>query len=301
MEKILTVDNISKSYGDKQVLNDISITLNCGELVSVLGVSGVGKTTLFNVLSGLTAPDSGNVRLYSHKDDEYTSEIAGTEAAGVEAVESEVAGMEIIDKIGKMAGVSHDRGTDIMGDSYDGGIDITGENGYLSYMLQKDLLLPHKTVIENAALPLLLKHMPKKKALEIAGKEFEHFGLDGTQKQYPAELSGGMRQRVALLRTYLCNKEVALLDEPFSALDTITRASMQQWYLDMMRDIKLSTLFITHDMDEAILLSDRIYILKGSPATIAEEIIVDEPKPRTSEFTLTEKFLDYKKKIRELL
>jgi ABC-type nitrate/sulfonate/bicarbonate transport system ATPase subunit len=110
-----------------------------------------------------------------------------------------------------------------------------------------------------------------------------------------------MRQRVALLRTYLCNKEVALLDEPFSALDTITRASMQQWYLDMMKDIKLSSLFITHDMDEAILLSDRIYIMKGSPATIVEEIVVDEERPRTVDFTFTEKFLGYKKRIRELL
>ena len=256
METILTVNNISKSYGDNQIIKDISIRLGKGELVSILGVSGVGKTTLFNVLSGLTLPDSGNVMLYSKSDVERTDE---------------------------------------------SGTDITGKNGYLSYMLQKDLLLPHKTVIENAALPLLLEHVPKKTALEKAGKEFKHFGLDGTQKQYPSELSGGMRQRVALLRTYLCNKEVALLDEPFSALDTITRASMQQWYLDMMKDIKLSSLFITHDMDEAILLSDRIYIMKGSPATIVEEIIVDEKKPRTYDFTLTEKFLGYKKRIRELL
>jgi ABC-type nitrate/sulfonate/bicarbonate transport system ATPase subunit len=271
MKTILTVNNISKSYGDKQVIKNISIRLGKGELVSILGVSGVGKTTLFNILSGLTPPDSGNVMLYSRNH----------EAGAIEG--------------GTVESAADESGTD------KAETNITGKNGYLSYMLQKDLLLPHKTVIENAALPLLLEHVPKKTALETAGKEFKHFGLDGTQNQYPSELSGGMRQRVALLRTYLCNKEVALLDEPFSALDTITRASMQQWYLDMMKDIKLSTLFITHDMDEAILLSDRIYIMKGSPATIVEEIIVDEKKPRTSDFTLTEEFLEYKKRIRELL
>lgn len=279
MKTILTVNNISKSYGDKQVIKDVSITLGRGELVSILGVSGVGKTTLFNILSGLTLPDSGSVMLYSENDEVGTDGVGAgkTGAGGTDAVREY---KTVADEIGK---------------------DITGKNGHLSYMLQKDLLLPHKTVIENAALPLLLEHVPKKKALETAGKEFKHFGLDGTQNQYPSELSGGMRQRVALLRTYLCNKEVALLDEPFSALDTITRASMQQWYLDMMKDIKLSSLFITHDMDEAILLSDRIYIMKGSPATIVEEIIVDEKKPRTVDFTLTEKFLGYKKRIRELL
>ena len=251
MDQILKADNISKAYGDKQVLDNINITLNKGELVSILGVSGVGKTTLFNVLSGLTMPDEGSVML--------------------------------------------------CGNDSNSNINITGKTGYLSYMLQKDLLLPHKTVIENVALPLLLNKMPKKMALKMAEEHFEQFGLSGTQKSYPAELSGGMRQRAALLRTYLCNKDVALLDEPFSALDTITRASMQEWYLSVMREIKLSTLFITHDMDEAILLSDRIYIMKGSPATIADEIVIKEPRPRTTDFTLTDNFLDYKRRIRRML
>lgn len=260
MGKILTADNISKSYGDKKVLQNINITLNEGELVSILGVSGVGKTTLFNVLSGLAMPDSGNVMLF-------------------------------------IGNISDDSGKDYS----DTEMDITGKTGYLSYMLQKDLLLPHKTVIENVALPLLLAGVPKKKALETAGEHFEHFGIDGTQKKYPAELSGGMRQRAALLRTYLCGKRVALLDEPFSALDTITRSSMQRWYLDVMEDIKLSTLFITHDMDEAILLSDRIYIMKGSPAEIVDEIIIDEQRPRPEEYTLTNEFLEYKRMIRRKL
>ena len=250
MEKeILRAEHITKSYGEKQVLNDINFSLKEGELVCLLGVSGVGKTTLFNVLSGLTAPDEGKVLLASEN----------------------------------------------------GFTDITEKNGMLSYMLQKDLLLPHMHVVDNVALPLTLKGVPKKKARETASEYFKRFGLDGTQNKYPSQLSGGMRQRAALLRTYLCGNRVALLDEPFSALDTITKASMQEWFLEVMDELKMSTIFITHDIDEAILISDRIYIMSGSPASLTKEFKIDRPKPRNQAFTLTEEFLEYKKEIRRLL
>lgn len=250
MEKeILRAEHITKSYGEKQVLNDINFSLKEGELVCLLGVSGVGKTTLFNVLSGLTAPDEGKVLLASEN----------------------------------------------------GFTDITEKNGMLSYMLQKDLLLPHMHVVDNVALPLTLKGVPKKKARETASEYFKRFGLDGTQNKYPAQLSGGMRQRAALLRTYLCGNKVALLDEPFSALDTITKASLQEWFLEVMEDLGMSTIFITHDIDEAILLSDRIYMMTGSPATLTGEFRIEQPKPRNQAFTMTEEFLRYKKDIRRLL
>lgn len=179
--------------------------------------------------------------------------------------------------------------------------DITGMAGKVSYMLQKDLLFPYRKVIDNVALPLIINGMSKKSAREKADPLFKTFGIDGTQYLYPSQLSGGMRQRAALLRTYLSSKGVALLDEPFSALDTITKGKIHKWYLEIMEKINLSTVFITHDIDEAILLSDRIYILAGSPGYIKEEIVIDEPKPRANDFNLSESFLNYKRKVVESL
>lgn len=245
METKLTAEGISKSYDSVQILDNVSIELHNQEIVSLLGISGAGKTTLFNVISGLLTPDCGHVFLKEQ--------------------------------------------------------DITGQAGHVSYMLQKDLLLPYRTVVDNVALPLLLHGTPKKEAREKAGALFAEFGLEGTQKKWPAQLSGGMRQRAALLRTYLSSEGVALLDEPFSALDTITKDAMHTWYLNVMQKIELSTLFITHDIDEAILLSDRIYILAGKPGRIITELPVTEPRPRTRDFTLTDDFLHYKRKIIELL
>lgn len=181
------------------------------------------------------------------------------------------------------------------------GTDITGQAGMISYMLQKDLLLPYRTIEDNVSLPLIIKGTKKKAAREMVRPYFEEFGLSGTEKKYPSQLSGGMRQRAALLRTYMFSNEIALLDEPFSALDTITKSAIHRWYLDVMEEIKLSTLFITHDIDEAILLSDRIYLLTGSPGQITDEIIIKEPKPRRKDFNLTSQFLEYKKTIIEKL
>lgn len=239
--EILKAEKICKSFDDNHVLNDVTITLNQGEIVSLLGVSGSGKTTLFNILSGIYKPDSGQVFLH--------------------------------------------------------GEDITGCPGKISYMLQKDLLLPYKKIIDNVSLPLVLSGMKKKEARLKAKVHFAEFGIDGTENKYPAELSGGMRQRAALLRTYLASDGVALLDEPFSALDTITKGIIHKWYLDVMKKIDLSTVFITHDIDEAILLSDRIYILSGKPGAITDEIVIDVPKPRKDDFNLSDEFLQYKRKI----
>lgn len=238
---LLEAENISVSFDNRQVLNKVSIKLNKDEIVSLLGVSGGGKTTLFNVISGLLTPDEGKVYL--------------------------------------------------------NGTDITGIPGHISYMLQKDLLMPYKTVLDNVCLPLTIKGVRKKEARRQAMKYFEEFGLSGTGKMYPAALSGGMRQRAALLRTYLFSRQVALLDEPFSALDTITKKSMHEWYLNIMNDIKLSTILITHDVDEAILLSDRIYVLGKNPGHIIKEFTIAPEDVRNSGLELSDKFLQYKKSI----
>ncbi|MBQ9065319.1 MAG: ABC transporter ATP-binding protein [Blautia sp.] len=181
------------------------------------------------------------------------------------------------------------------------GEDITEKPGKVSYMLQKDLLLPHKKIIDNAALPLVIRGAKKADARRTAAPYFAQFGLAGTEYQYPSQLSGGMRQRAALLRTYLGSEGVALLDEPFSALDMITKGQMHDWYLDIMSRIDLSTIFITHDIDEALMLSDRVYIMTGSPGRIDDEIRISVKRNERKDFSLTEEFLEYKKKILNIL
>ncbi len=249
----LEIKNISKSFENKCVLSDVNLTINPGEIVALLGVSGGGKTTLFNIIAGLLTPDEGDVILD---------------------------GESIVDKPGR-----------------------------ISYMLQKDLLLPHKTVIDNISLPLVLKGVKKKEARETAMTYLDSFGLKGYEEKHPSELSGGMRQRAALLRTYLFSGEAALLDEPFSALDTLTRTSMHEWYLSVMEDIKLATVFITHDIDEAILLADRVAILapqdrysgKVRNSTITDIIPIENREKKDKDYLLTEEFLEYKREIVKLL
>lgn len=174
------------------------------------------------------------------------------------------------------------------------GKDITGKTGLISYSFQKDLLLPYMTIEENVSLPLLIKKEKKTDAIKKANEMLREFKLDAYASKYPKELSGGMRQRIALIRTYLFSKDVSLLDEPFSALDAITKDEMHEWYMNMRNKYNISTIFITHDVDEAVLLSDRIYIL--GDGTIKSELKI-EGKSRDNSFKLSKEFLDYKKEV----
>ncbi|MCB0828094.1 MAG: ABC transporter ATP-binding protein [Solirubrobacterales bacterium] len=169
--------------------------------------------------------------------------------------------------------------------------------GRVGYMPQRDMLMPWRTVLDNTTLGLELNGVRKKKAHQQALAEFERFGLAGFEKQWPAKLSGGMKQRAALLRTFLAGRELMLLDEPFGALDALTRAEMQQWLLDVWQEDRKTILFVTHDVEEAVYLSDRVYVMSGRPGGISLDVEVDLPRPRRAEVTMDPAFLDLKQKL----
>ena len=217
MKTILEIKNLSYSFGENKILKDINIHLEENEMVAIVGTSGAGKTTLFNLIAGLLKKQYGEIKI--NDSDDY---------------------------IGKVA-----------------------------YMLQKDLLFEHKTIINNVILPLIIAKVDKKVALEEGYKILKQFNLDIYADKYPKQLSGGMRQRVALIRTYMFKKNIFLLDEAFSALDAITKKELHKWYLDLKKEFNLTTLLITHDIEEAVFLSDRIYILGNKPGEILGEIKVE--------------------------
>lgn len=238
MEK-LEIKNISKKYDKKRVLNKISISVKENTTVAILGASGCGKTTLFNIVAGLEKPDSGQI---------------------------------FID-----------------------GKDSTNQVGKVCYMQQNDLLLPYKTIMENVTLPLILSGTSKSNAENETKKLFETFLISGTEKKYPHELSGGMRQRAAFLRTYMQNKKILLLDEPFSALDNITKTAMHSWYLNITKNLKTTTLLITHDVEEAILLADVVYIMSLARHNITKSITISNKK--NPDFPFSSEFATLKKEI----
>lgn len=213
---ILDINKICHSFDDKPILKNISLSMKKGETIGIIGASGVGKTTLFNIIAGLLKADSGSINI----EKDY--------------------------KIG--------------------------------YMLQKDLLLAFKTVYDNIALPLVIQKKDKEYIRQKIEDKLESFGLKGLENKYPSSLSGGQRQRAALLRTYMFSADILLLDEPFSALDYITKQEMYEWFLNIKRELNISTMIISHDIDEVVSLCDKVYVLKNRPANITKEfnIVKDE-------------------------
>ena len=196
------------------------------------------------------------------------------------------------------------------------GSDVTGHPGHIGYMLQKDLLIPSKRIIDNVALPLELKGVSRAEARARAQEMLERGGLARVAQSWPHELSGGMRQRVAFLRTALIGSDIMLLDEPFSALDALTRREMRAWLMSSVKEFGLSVLVITHDVDEAVAMASRIYVMAGSPAqgVVTKIVGVIEPQGCTdaveagsaqatdlTSFDLSEEFLAAKREVLSLL
>ncbi|WP_431090938.1 ABC transporter ATP-binding protein [Paenibacillus sp. 8b26] len=187
------------------------------------------------------------------------------------------------------------------------GQDVTGERGHISYMPQQPALFPWRTTLDNvllgqenaprkdtAAQPW---HTSERERRKEALQWLEQVGLGPFAKAYPHTLSGGMQQRAAFLRALLSPQELMLLDEPFSALDALTRGDMQQWLLRMWEKNRRSVLFITHSIEEALLLSDRIYVLSARPASVIHVVDVPFPRPRREEITLDPRFIEWKRKM----
>jgi ABC-type nitrate/sulfonate/bicarbonate transport system ATPase subunit len=169
--------------------------------------------------------------------------------------------------------------------------------GRVSFMPQRDLLLPWRNVVDNAILALEVEGVKRPQARAKARKMLPEFGLAGFEQQYPHQLSGGMRQRVALMRTFLFERDLMLLDEPFGALDALTRAMMQRWLLDVWQKYRRTILFITHDVDEAIFLGDRVLVMTARPGSVKLEQVVDLPRPRRPEIVTAPEFVRLKRTL----
>jgi ABC-type nitrate/sulfonate/bicarbonate transport system ATPase subunit len=211
----VTVEVVSRNFGQLQALAGMSMHAEAGEVVAVVGPSGCGKTTLLELVCGLQQPDAGRV------------------AAAPAAL-----------------------------------------------MPQRDLLLPWLTAIDNACLALRARGMTRAQARDVAAPWFERFGLDGFERSQPASLSGGMRQRVSFLRTLLAGKPVLALDEPFASLDAITRAEMQGWLGHVLEAERRTVVLVTHDVEEAVVLADRVVVMSPRPGRAVAEIAVDVARPR---------------------
>jgi len=180
-------------------------------------------------------------------------------------------------------------------------VDATGTIGRVGYMLQKDLLLPWRTVLDNVILGMEIQGVPLAEARARALPLLQRYGLAGFEYLYPSALSGGMRQRAALLRTLLFDTDVILLDEPFGALDAQTKLQMQEWLLQLWSDFSKTVLFVTHDVEEAIYLSDEVHVMATRPGRIIETIPVPLPRPRQRTSALTPDFLAIKERCLTLL
>ncbi|MEO0383557.1 MAG: ABC transporter ATP-binding protein [Pseudomonadota bacterium] len=232
MSSALEVSQVRVTLGDTHVLDDVSLQVETGEFVSILGPSGSGKSTLFRLLTGAIKQNSGTIAV-------------------------------------------------------DGGALDAAQHGF-AFMPQRDALMPWRRIIDNLTLGLEVQGVARKDARVRVMPLLDDFGLAGFERHYPGQLSGGMRQRAALLRTVVQGRSIQLLDEPFGALDALTRTQMQSWFEARWRKARWTTLLVTHDVREAVALSDRIYVFSARPARVIAELAVPAPRPRLGSATTPE-------------
>lgn len=240
---MLIIEGVNYQFEHHPVLENINMTVGSKQTVGILGTSGVGKTTLFNLIASNLELQSGRITI-------------------------------------------------------DGQEQIKGK---ISYMLQKDMLFQHKSVIENIMLPLLIQGYSKEASRLRSEELLKEFQLEKWANYYPSSLSGGMRQRIAFLRTINFGREWLLLDEAFGALDAITRRQMHRWFHDVKSKMNWSTLLITHDVEEALILCDKIYVIKGQPGEVVLTLDVDLAKENFEEIVFNPIFLDYKRTLLDAL
>ncbi|WP_256840599.1 ABC transporter ATP-binding protein [Ornithinimicrobium faecis] len=229
---MITIENVghrftSERRGETVALQDVNLTINKNEFITIIGPSGCGKTTLMRAVGGLVVPTEGTVAIDGQR--------------------------------------------------------VTGPHQQSAIVFQNFALLPWETVINNVAFGLELKGISKSERLERAKSYIDKVGLAGFEDKYPRELSGGMQQRVGLARALSVQTPILLMDEPFGALDQQTRRYMQEELLDIWQQDQRTVIFVTHDMEEAVLLGDRVVLMSARPGKIEEVIDVNLPRPRNAE------------------
>lgn len=247
----IELEDVSKTYdankrdGGVEAVRNVSMHVGSGEFVSIVGPTGCGKSTLMEIVAGLTDPTAGEVTI--------------------------------------------------------AGEPVTGPRRDVGVVFQKDSTFPWRTVLENVEFGLQMHGVTFDERRERSRNVIELVGLSGFEDTYPNELSGGMRQRVAIARTLVMNPAVMLMDEPFGALDEQTRIMLGDELLSIAAETEQTTLFITHSINEAIHLSDRVVVMSARPGQIKETVGVDIPRPRNTDVFGSERFNDLSERVWELL